>query len=137
MWSTALGACWKYRLVLLTQDLNLARSLLDLDRYSSVRNPNGHALGAPGFWAHHSHCASHLRSGVSPQPEADTQLVGSPCSHCSRQDSPTNQEKSCWSKEGQLYLESQHTRKMVDLCPKETSCPGSHAGLFYRTKRAK
>ena len=31
-------------------------------------------------------------------------------------------DMSCQGKEQRLYLESQQTEKMVDLCPKEPSC---------------
>ena len=41
---------------------------------------------------------------------------------------------SCWDKEYWLHSESQQTKKMVDLCPKEPSCPGLYAGFFYRTR---
>lgn len=46
---------------LLTHGLNLARSLVDSDGRSSLRNLDGNALGAPGRWAQHCNCASHLQ----------------------------------------------------------------------------
>ena len=42
-----------------------------------------------------------------------------------------NQETSFWGKELCLYSESQKTKKMVDLCPKEPSCLGYNLGFFY------
>ena len=44
---------------------------------------------------------------------------------------PINQKISCWGKELWLYLKIQHTEKMVDWCPKESSSLSENLGIFY------
>ena len=45
-----------------------------------------------------------------------------PCPACPR-DGPIKGKTNCWGKEWRLYLKSQQTKKMIDLCPPKTILP--------------
>ena len=75
------------------------------------------STGSRGFEG----CGIFPDQGLNPYPlhwQADSYPQGSP-------------QTSCWDREYRLYSESQQTKRMVDLSPKEPLCLSYSSGFFY------